>query len=143
MRKPYFINKKLLSSVCLHKNLLGILAVGFNELDQAVLVTLYASGGCLNDHIKRVQNLKTEDFLKVYLKPFASGLKFLMSMRIVHRDLTGRNILIRYDSPNDITKFVLQVIRILIRPLNSLMFNILKFQRLRILKWRHLFQLLG
>ena len=110
--------------MCLHENLLGILAVGFNELNQAVIVTLYASGGCLNDHITRIKYLKMNDFIKSYLRPFVNGLKFLMCMKIIHRDLAGRNVLIRYDSPNDITKFVLQVIRILTRGLKSKMFNI-------------------
>ena len=89
--------------------------MGFNELDQVVLVTLYASGGCLNDHITRIRYIKMNDFINSYLRPFVRGLKFLMSMDIVHRSLGGRNVLIRYDSPNDITNFVLQVIKILIR----------------------------
>ena len=64
----------------------------FNTKDSYVLVTEYCEGGELFDQVK---NQLSETQIAVIFKQLLSGLAYLHSHNIVHRDLKLENILIQ------------------------------------------------
>lgn len=76
-----------------HQYILPIIDVGFAE-DLPYIISEYASGGSLHDHLKRQagQLLPLEETLRL-LKQVGQALEYAHQQNIIHRDLKPANIL--------------------------------------------------
>ncbi|RXG71852.1 LIM domain kinase 1, partial [Armadillidium vulgare] len=79
-----------------HKNLLGFIGVLYKE-KKLHLVTEYISGGTLKELINSVEEELPWEQRISFGKDIASGMAYLHSKDIIHRDLNSHNCLIRED----------------------------------------------
>jgi hypothetical protein len=94
------MREKVLREVKIHKkfshvNVVRILEV-VESLDSMMIVMEYVDGGDLKQYIKAHGRIK-EDVARVFFKQIVSGLLYLHSKRILHRDIKPDNILLGKD----------------------------------------------
>src|ERR1044071_9906316 len=76
-----------------HPNVLPIIDADVYD-EQVVIVSEYADGGSLADKIKRDGRLPLEQAVEMTIG-ILSGLEFLHSRQIIHRDIKPQNILLQ------------------------------------------------
>ena len=80
-----------------HANVLPIIDADVID-GQVVIVSEYASGGSLADRLKREGKLSLQKTVEMTIG-ILSGLEFLHSRHIIHRDIKPQNILLQGDTP--------------------------------------------
>ena len=80
-----------------HPNVLPIIDADVYD-GQVVIVSEYADGGSLYDRLKREQKLSMKEAVEMTIG-ILSGLDFLHSRRIIHRDIKPQNILLQGNTP--------------------------------------------
>lgn len=80
-----------------HPNVLPIIDADVID-GQVVIVSEYADGGSLADRIRREGRLPLQKTVEMVIG-ILSGLEFLHSRRIIHRDIKPQNILLQGDTP--------------------------------------------
>ena len=80
-----------------HPNVLPIIDADIYD-DQVVIVSEYAEGGSLAERIERNGRLSVKQSIEMTIG-ILSGLEFLHSKRIIHRDIKPQNILLQGETP--------------------------------------------
>ncbi|MBS1792275.1 MAG: WG repeat-containing protein [Acidobacteria bacterium] len=80
-----------------HPNVLPIIDADVYD-GQVVIVSEYAEGGSLSDRLRREGRLPVKEAVEMTLG-ILSGLEFLHSRRIIHRDIKPQNILLQGNTP--------------------------------------------
>jgi serine/threonine protein kinase len=80
-----------------HPNVLPIIDADVVD-GQVVIVSEYADGGSLADRVKREGKLPLQKTVEMTIG-ILSGLEFLHSRKIIHRDIKPQNILLQGDTP--------------------------------------------
>ncbi len=80
-----------------HPNVLPIIDAEVYD-GQVVIVSEYADGGSLHDKLISVGSISTKDAVELTMG-ILSGLEFLHSKRIIHRDIKPQNILLQGGTP--------------------------------------------
>ncbi|KAK9497168.1 hypothetical protein O3M35_004536 [Rhynocoris fuscipes] len=92
-----FLNEVAVLKSLHHKNVLSFIGVLYKD-KRLHLITEYISGGTLRDVLKDMTRVLTWlDRVKL-AKDIASGMNYLHSQNIIHRDLNSHNCLVREDN---------------------------------------------
>lgn len=84
---------KLLSGLSLHPNIIQLLGYAYNPINQVFIIGLDLMECTLGNYIKTNNNIPT-NIKKSFILQILSGLSYIHSKFIIHRDLTSNNILI-------------------------------------------------
>lgn len=81
---------------CKHENVVGILAAYFYDNCLSVMLE-YCSGGAVDQIMIELDKALTESQIAAILKQVCTGLAFLHSKFVIHRDLKAGNLLLTND----------------------------------------------
>ena len=84
---------------CCHENLCRLVE-HFQGSKHIYLVLEYCAGGDLQKFIRKSGRLPEFHVVRTFMKQLSSGLNFLHSRQIIHRDIKSQNILLSEDSPS-------------------------------------------
>ncbi|XP_060105432.1 LIM domain kinase 2 isoform X2 [Heteronotia binoei] len=93
-QKTFLTEVKVMRSLD-HPNVLKFIGVLYKD-KKLNLLTEYIEGGTLKDFLRNVDPMPWEQKVS-FAKGIASGMAYLHSMRIIHRDLNSHNCLIKLD----------------------------------------------
>uniref|UniRef100_A0A914RUI1 Protein kinase domain-containing protein n=1 Tax=Parascaris equorum TaxID=6256 RepID=A0A914RUI1_PAREQ len=95
-------NEALVMSLYKHKGIIEFLGVSVDKIPMIVME--YCVGGSLDLHLQRFKgHIRTAERIR-YLLEISNGMRYLERKQCVHRDLTTRNIPIRWMAPESLTR---------------------------------------
>lgn len=87
------INEINIMSKCTSKNIVKFLASDITKTEVSIVME-YCGGGSVKDVMKKLNFVLTEAQITIILRDVLTGLKFLHSIRGIHRDVKAANILL-------------------------------------------------
>jgi len=89
-----------------HPNILQLIDLK-EDSEYYYFIYEYCDGGNLDDYLNYLKNNNkslTEEEVQYIMKQLVEAVKYLHNKKIVHRNMKPRNILIKYDSEEDLLK---------------------------------------
>lgn len=102
--KNYFFNEIQILKATHHENIIKLFELKETQ-ERYYMIMEYCNGGTLDDNFRKyfLKNFKPfpENYVQYILRQIACGLYYLHKCNIIHRDLKLENILLQYDSNED------------------------------------------
>ena len=97
--KKYFDNELKIMSKLNHENIIHLYTYMKTD-SHYFLVTEYCNGGNLAQLLKKYNKPFPQDLIQYFMKQIVEGIKYIHSLKIIHRDIKLENILISYRDKN-------------------------------------------